>query len=167
MCLKHSGSTVGNERITESRNIDSIPRSTEYKVAAKDFVFECCSECTWRCCWVLKFSFDLTSNSRYCFQLGTCEFCYFLVAGKHAFDESSVFHNFVGFSDEFKLFHYLEIRVKLDNHTRHTDAEVGGISSLNVLNTNECRSDCVGWGVKYCIAKTEFWCVFYLTHFCV
>ena len=68
-----------------------------------------------------------------------------------------------GLTDELELLHDLELRVNFYYGSGHADAEMGDIFPcliLQLLDTNESRTQGIGRAVEGSVAGTEFGCVF-------
>lgn len=68
-----------------------------------------------------------------------------------------------GLTDELELLHDFELRVNFDDSSGDADAEMGDVFPcliLQLLDTNESRTEGIGRAVEGSVAGTKFGCVF-------
>jgi hypothetical protein len=132
MGFEESSSSISDDLVTESGNINLIPGPQENNVTLEDLVLKRGPE---RAVWssFLDCLLDRTSDTRNRFNLGSDKFSYLKTGVEHSFDKGCVFHNFIWITNQLQLFHYLEFCVKLDHNACHTKSEMCHIFLVSIF----------------------------------
>jgi hypothetical protein len=165
MRLEHTRLPIEYQGVAEAGNLHLIPSLAENYITLEDFILEGRSEAALTRTFFHMF-LNLPADATHSSDLCSGEFCNLEFAIEHTLNESGVFVNFEGLSDEFELLHDLELAVHFNHCSCNTDSEVTYILAfciLQLLNANESSSHCISRAVECCITKTELRCVFKLS----
>jgi hypothetical protein len=166
MRLHESCLTIENHRVTELRNVNLIPCSTEYNVTLEDLVFKCSSETTFRGIFLYWF-LNLSTNTRNCSDLSTLELCHFKLRVKHTLNESSIFMDLEWLSYQLQLLQDLELSVKFYYYSCNANSEMRNIVTIRILellHSDESCAYCICWAIEGSIAIPKLRSILYHSH---
>jgi hypothetical protein len=160
--LQEPGVSIEYQGIEESGHFKLEPCPTEYDITLQYLILKGCSECSF---WHSLFHYllYLSSNSRDCTNLSSLELRYFELAIEHSLDECSILMDLQWLSHQLKLLHNLKLTGHFQDHSGHTDSEMGHILALiiqQLLYSNECCAHCVGWPINNSVAKPKLRSIF-------
>lgn len=151
--------SISINRVIELWKLNLCPGSQKNNVCLDDLIFKSSSESSsWSFPW--RRLFDLTSNSRHCFDLSSFISWNLQLWVEHVLDEGSVLVNLKWRSNQLDFLWNHKVMVSFNNHTIGSNSEIRS-SIIKIFNPNEYSSHRVNWSIAQRITVPKFGCVLY------